>query len=171
MEFLNAAWNQFEKLATSILAAAALLLSCYEMATRYFWPSQSPDWATEVIIYLIIWAVFLGGSSLIKENRQVRADLITQRLPLPLQRYAEIFNSLVGLFFCSALTYYGYEVVDFAVVMDERSESSLLFPIFWYYLCLPVGMFLMSLRYLDRLYRFCFAYDPVAMSVSNEDFE
>lgn len=162
-------WNEIERVVTGVVAAIALLISCYEMFTRYFFPSMSPDWGTEVVIYLIVWAVFISGSALVRDNRHVRADLIIRLFPVPWQRGFESFNCLIGLIFCAVMFYYGVAVVEFAYDVGERSESSLLFPVFLYYLCLPVGMFLMTIRYAVRLWRFLFAFDSETMVVIDDD--
>jgi TRAP-type C4-dicarboxylate transport system permease small subunit len=162
-------WNEFERVITGTVAAIALLISCYEMFTRYFFPRMSPDWGTEVVIYLIVWAVFISGSALVRDNRHVRADLIIRRFPPQWQRGFEVFNCLIGLTFCAVVTKYGIDVVEFAYDVGERSESSLLFPIFLYYLCLPVGMALMTIRYAVRLWQFLFAFDPASMAIVEDE--
>jgi len=162
-------WNESERVLTGVVAAIALLISCYEMATRYFFPRMSPDWATEIVIYLIVWAVFISGSALVRDNRHVRADLVVRLFSPQTQRGMEIFNCIIGLGFCGVVCWFGIAVVDFAYMVDERSESSLLFPIFLYYLCLPVGMFLMTLRYLIRLYQYIFAFDPDTMVITGDE--
>ena len=171
MSYLVRHWDEVERVLTGVVASVALLISCYEMFTRYFFPRQSPDWATEIVIYLIVWAVFLSGSALVRDNRHVRADLVIRLFGPQWERVFEIFNCMVGVLFCGVLTYYGYEVVEFAYEVDERSESSLLFPIFLYYLCLPVGMSLMTVRYVVRVWRYTFAFDPETMTIVDDDVE
>jgi len=164
-------WDRVERLVVGLLGGIALALCGFEMTTRYLVPQHAPDWGEEVIVYLTMWGIFLSGSALVRENRHVRADLVLRMLGARGQRLAEIFNTLLGLFFTGALAWFGWLVVDFALMLDERSISSLKFPIAWYYLGLPVGMGLMFAGYLLRLYDLLFRFDPRRHTLQDGDFE
>jgi TRAP-type C4-dicarboxylate transport system permease small subunit len=53
--------------------------------------------------------------------------------------------------FCGALVWYGRQVVEIALRIDEHSASDLRFPMWVYYAALPTGGLLMSIRYVIRL--------------------
>lgn len=158
------AWNAAEAVLMSTFAILALLLVVYEVAVRYFFPAYLPDWGSEFVIYFTVWAIFIAGSSLVHEHRHIRADIVILLLPTQVQRLLEIFSALVGLAFCAIVGWYAWQVVDFAHRLDERSESSILFPLYLYYLCMPVGFALMSIRYLLRIKRYLFNFDPDTMT-------
>lgn len=144
-------WNRVEQWLVAIIAIAALVVFMYGMLARFLLPQLAPDWAGEVTIFLVIWAVMLSASTLAGQHRHVRADLIIRLLPRPSRVSAEVFNLLVSIAFCVAMTWSGYLVVDFAILLDERSASTLRIPIVYYYACLPLAMGLMSIRYTLRL--------------------
>ena len=146
------------------------MLSGYEILTRYLFPQHAPDWGEEVIVYVVMWGVFMSGSGLVGDNHHVRADIIVRMLGEQQQRLCEIFNTLLGIGFTGAMAWFGWEVVEFALMLDERSISSLRFPIAWYYLCLPVGMGLMALRFTIRLYELLFRFDPARHTLREDDF-
>jgi C4-dicarboxylate transporter DctQ subunit len=52
-------------------------------------------------------------------------------------------------------------------MLDERSSTGLEFPMWIYYAALPTGGGLMAVRYIMRLIRFLFFYDPVTMLVGH----
>lgn len=162
-------WNGIERGLVGMLAALALIASGYEIVTRYLLPQYAPDWGEEVIVYLVIWAVFVAGSALVTENRHVRADIVLRLFGTTGQRALEIFNSAASLLFCVLLAWFGWEVVQFSIMLDERSISSLRFPIALYYACLPIGMVLMSIRYAIRLAALLFAFDPATMTIQEGD--
>ena len=56
-----------------------------------------------------------------------------------------------------------------ALLLDQRSSSDLQFPIWIYYLALPVGGALMLVRYIIRLVRYAFFFDPATMTVGPRD--
>ena len=63
----------------------------------------------------------------------------------------EVLNCVAAIAFCGALVWYGRQVVDIALLIDERSASDLRFPMWIYYAALPVGGLLMLIRYVIRL--------------------
>jgi C4-dicarboxylate transporter DctQ subunit len=65
------------------------------------------------------------------------------------------------------MVWYGWEVVSTAILLDQRSSSDLQFPIYIYYLALPVGGGLMAVRYVFRLIRYAFFFDPQTMTVGH----
>ena len=93
-------------------------------------------------------------------RRHIRADLIVRSLPQGLQWLLELVNLVIGLLYCGLVAKFGVDVVAFARMLDERSESSLQFPLWIFYIALPVSFGLMAVRYGLRLYRFLFRFHP-----------
>lgn len=162
-------WDRIELIVIGTIGAITLVLSLYEMLVRYFAPAFAPDWSSELVVYLVVWGVFISTSLLAGRGRHVRVDLFIRLLPPNAQRLLEVFNSLAALIFCLLLVWYGWKVVELGQLLDERSASSMRFPMWLYYLCLPVGGTLMSLRFARRLYQFLFDFDPATMTVSDPD--
>ena len=162
-------WNRLELAVVGTLAGIALVLSLYEMAMRYLAPRLAPDWSSELVVYLVIWSAFVAASLLADANRHVRVDLFIRLLPPGMQRGLEIFNSAASLFFCVLLLWFGWQVVDLAQLLDERSSSSMRFPMWIYYLSLPVGAALMSLRFARRLFLLVFRFDAASMTIVDPD--
>ncbi len=146
-----------------VLAACALALICYEVVVRYFIPAWLPDWGSEVTIYFTVWAMLIAGGSLVTTRRHIRADLLVRSLPERLQWLLELFNLIVGTLYCGLVAKFGLDVVTFARMLDERSESSIQFPLWIFYIALPIGFGLMAVRYALRLYRFLFHFDPTML--------
>jgi C4-dicarboxylate transporter, DctQ subunit len=76
----------------------------------------------------------------------------------------EIGNCVLAVSFCGALTWYGWQVVAIASLIDERSASELRFPMHLYYAALPTGGILMLVRYAIRLARLVAAPGTPAIS-------
>ncbi|MEP5453731.1 TRAP transporter small permease, partial [Roseibium sp.] len=98
-------------------------------------------------------AMLLTGGILVRENAHIRVDLVLRVLTPRWLSAVEIFNCTVGVVFCTAMAWFGYEVVQFAIEFGERSETSLQIPMAFYFSCLPVAMALMALRYVIRLFQ------------------
>jgi len=134
---------------------------------RYIDPANSITWAEEVIVYVAVWAVMLVASNLVRTDGHVRPDLVLRLLPPAAQRWVETFNCLVAIVFCVGMMWYGWEVVSTALLLDQTSSSDLQFPMWIYYLALPVGGGLMLIRYVVRLIRYAFLFDPRTMTVGH----
>ena len=148
-----------------LLGLIALVIGVLQVAGRYFDPARAISYAEEVIVYLIIWAIMIVSSQLVRRDGHVRPDLVLRLLSPRSLRIVELFNCLVAIVFCGALIWYGWEIVDTSLLIDETSSTDLQFPMWIYYLALPVGSALMLVRYVMRLVRFALFFDPATMTV------
>jgi C4-dicarboxylate transporter DctQ subunit len=167
MNRLLSAWDWIERIIVGLLGAFALVIAVLQVFGRYIDPADAITWAEEVIVYIAVWAVMIVASNLVKTDGHVRPDLVLRILPAQLQRWMETFNCLVAIAFCAGLVWYGWDVVDTALLLDQRSSSDLQFPIWIYSLALPVGGGLMLIRYCIRLLRYAFFFDPRYMTVGH----
>ena len=158
-------WNRVEDAVMGVFAGLALLMICVEVLLRYFsdfmraqFGLRLPDWGSEVTIYLTVWAMLVAGSQLVLTGRHIRADLVVRQLPTGVQYILELINLIIGLGYCALVAWFGWKVVAFAQMLDERSESSLQFELWIFYLILPIAFGLMTVRYGIRLYRFLFDF-------------
>ncbi|MEP3246796.1 MAG: TRAP transporter small permease [Sneathiella sp.] len=170
LKFMNFL-KKIEQFLMATLASISLVLAVWEMFMRYFFPSFLPDWTSEVVIYLITAAVMLSGGLLVSENRHVHADFFLRMVPPSQQRYMEIGFCLIGIFVCFVLVKEGISIVEFAARLDERSDSSLQFPVFIYYAFVPMAFGLMLLHYVHRLFSYIFTFDVSTMTTTEIDLE
>ena len=59
------------------------------------------------------------SSQLVRTDGHVRPDLVLRLLPPRGQRWVEVFNCLVAMVFCGGLVWYGWQIVDTSLLMDE----------------------------------------------------
>ena len=157
-------WNRIEQTLVGLLGFAALSFALWQVVSRYFFARQSISYAEEVIVYLMIWAVMIVSSQLVRTNSHVRPDLVLNVVPAGMARWLEVFNCTAAIVFCGALVWYGRQVVEIALLIDERSSSDLRFPMWIYYAALPAGGLLMLVRYVIRLVGLVTASDHNAMA-------
>jgi TRAP-type C4-dicarboxylate transport system permease small subunit len=160
-----AVWDGVELWLAGLFGVAALLVEGYQVFGRYIDPHLSIAWGDEVIVYFVVWAVFLASSQLVRTDGHVRPDLVLRLLPARAQRVVEIGNCLVALAFCLGLTWLGFEIGATAFEFDDRSSTGLSFPMWIYCAALPTGAALMSARYVIRLHRYVFRFDPATMTI------
>ena len=144
-------WNRAEQTLVGVFGLAALAFALWQIASRYFFPQDSISYAEEVIVYLLIWAIMIVSSQLVRTDGHVRPDMVLNVVPSGVARWMEVLNCVAAIIFCGALVWYGRQVVDIAVLIDERSASDLRFPMWIYYAALPAGGLLMLIRYVIRL--------------------
>ncbi len=162
-----AVWDRFERLLVGLLGAGALVIAVVQVFGRYINPAGAINWAEEVIVYVAVWAVMLVASQLVRTDGHVRPDLVLRLLPPGGQRWVEMFNCLVAIAFTAGMVWYGWRVVGTALLLDQRSSSDLQFPMWIYYAALPGGGALMLARYIIRLIRYAFLFDPRTMTVGH----
>ena len=160
-------WDRVERTLVGVLGAAALVIAVVQVFGRYIDPAGAITWAEEVIVYIAVWAVMIIASQLVRHDAHVRPDLVLRLLRPGVQRWVEMFNCLVALAFTFGMLWFGWTVVTTALLFDQRSSSDLQFPMWIYYTSLPVGGALMSVRYMIRLIRYAFFFDPRTMTVGH----
>ncbi len=153
------AWDLVEETLVGLLGLLALLIGVWGVVSRYFVPGRSISYGEEVTVYLIVWAIMIVASQLVRRDGHVRPDLVLRMIAPRAQRWVEIGNCLLALGFSLGLAYYGWQIVETALLIDEHSSTDLQFPMWIYYLSLPTGAALMAARYLIRLLRFVFFFD------------
>jgi C4-dicarboxylate transporter DctQ subunit len=157
-------WDRVERTLVGVLGLAALAFALWQVLSRYFFPQQSISFAEEVIVYLVVWAIMIVSSQLVRTDSHVRPDLVLKLVPASVARWLEVFNCLAAIVFCLALTWYGWQVVETAWLIDEHSASDLRFAMWIYYAALPAGGLVMLIRYLVRLLQLLAGSDLAALS-------
>jgi TRAP-type C4-dicarboxylate transport system permease small subunit len=98
-------WNRIEILLIGLLGGAALLVGTFQVIGRYLNRHFSFEDGDEIVVYLMVWAVLLASSQLVRTDSHVRPDVVLRLLPPWGQRWLEIFNCSVAFLFCGGLAY------------------------------------------------------------------
>lgn len=145
-------WSRIESTLIGLLLLAALFIFLGGAIVRAISPAHAVDWAEELSVYCIIWATAFSGSVLVYEKRHISTEIIVATFSQPAQKILGLAMMMLTLLFCIIMGWYGYEAVDFALLLDERSASTLRVQQAWaVFLALPVGLGLMVLRLLLML--------------------
>jgi C4-dicarboxylate transporter, DctQ subunit len=160
-------WDRIERTLVGVLGALAMFVGLVQVVGRYFFPEYAISWAEEVIVYLVVWGVMIISSQLVRTDGHVRPDLVLRLAGPKGQRWMESFNCVVALAFCIGMLWYGVAIAYGSYQLDEHSSTDFSFPMWIYYSALPVGGLLMTVRYMIRLWRYLFRFDPETMTVGH----
>jgi len=160
-------WDRAERTLVGLLGAIAMVVGLVQVVGRYFFPAYAISWAEEVIVYLVVWGVMIISSQLVRTDGLVRPDLVLRLVGPRGQRWMEVCNCVVALIFCAGMVWYGVLIAYSSWQLDEHSASDFGFPMWIYYTSLPAGGLLMAVRYIIRLWRYAFHFDPATMTVGH----
>jgi TRAP-type C4-dicarboxylate transport system permease small subunit len=128
-----------------LCGAAALLVALVSVAARYLRINAIFDWADEVTIMLLIWGMMFTALRTTVERTHISVDLLTHNRSGPWVSAIKAFSALALLAFSLMLAISGSLVTLDALMLGERTESSLGLPSAVYFAALPVGMALVVL--------------------------
>jgi len=115
-----------------------------QVILRYVF-SYSLPWPEEASRYLMIWAVMLGGSLLVKDEQLVAVDFLDKLWSPKLIVFRNLLFRLLLSILLMALFWYGVDLATFSL---NRTTTALQISWFWPYLAIPVGAALMLFHML-----------------------
>lgn len=108
------------------------------------------DWAEEVMVYLIVWAVFLGAVVVTFEKRHLAMDIVLKRLPPRPQRALRAVILTVLVLCCGFVCIQAARIVELMGRLDQKSIVVGI-PMTLPYLAFVVGFGLMVLAALAAI--------------------
>src|SRR5215468_5793853 len=95
-------WDRAEQMVVGVLGLAALAFALWQVISRYLFPQSAISYAEEIIVYLVIWAIMIVSSQLVRTDSHVRPDLVFNLLPGRWLRWMEMLNCAAAIVFCGA---------------------------------------------------------------------
>lgn len=142
------------------LLAAAACLGLLQIVLRYVFATGF-DWVEAYLVMFVIYAALIGASVAVRRGLHVRLEVVVDKLA-PRPRWAVVLaTDVLCLLYTLALWWFAVQfmiqVSRFGII---NLESDL--PQWVHSLAGPVGMGLMSLRYLQAIWRLLTAGPPAA---------
>ena len=106
------------------------------------------SWAQEATIYLFVWMAKFGAAYGVRTGIHVGVDVIIRKLTGTPQKMLILFGLLAGALFTGTVASLGANFVWHMSQTDQVS-ADLEVPMWWVYLCVPLGSSLMSYRFLQ----------------------
>ncbi len=144
-------WINLLSEATGYLGGLAIVIATliisYAVAVRYLF-GIGGVWTTELAVYLLIFATFIGGAYGLKHDAHVGVDLLVNKLSGRAQAALKLIASLLALVVVSVVAWRAW-VLWWEVTHEGRTSASAWGPPLSYpYFILPLGMTLIALQYL-----------------------
>nr|WP_275548868.1 TRAP transporter small permease [Streptomonospora sp. PA3] len=124
-----------------------MLVICYGVALRYLF-GMSTIWQTELSVYLLMFAAFVGGAYGLRNGDHVRIDLVVKLLPGRVQIGVRLLAAVLGLLLALAVAAVSGFMWWESVETGARSGTAWNPPLALPYAILPAGMALIALQYL-----------------------
>ncbi len=136
---------------SGVLLLVSTLVICEAVALRYFIGAPTV-WQTELSVYLLMFAAFVGGAYGLKHGDHVNVDIVIDKLPRRARGVATIVAAALGLLFVAVVAYISFGLWWHATETGQRSGTAwnprMTFP----YFIIPLGATLMSLQYVSIIY-------------------
>jgi TRAP-type C4-dicarboxylate transport system permease small subunit len=139
----------FAWISGSVLLILALMITI-DVSLRFAINDPLPA-APETSVLLLPWIVFPAFICALISGAHVRVSLVTDRLSSRVQSRFELFTDIGGLILFSVITYWGYVHFQESFVVREVMLAAIPLPWWAGKLALPIGAFVMTLGYLNKL--------------------
>ncbi len=158
-------YRTFERL-TAVLAgiAATLVLGMslwisYDVLSRYFFDFASP-WSFDLSEYALVWITFLAAPWVLLQDRHVRIELLTDTLPVKVQRAIGMLVCIVALLTCAVLAWRtglaAFQYYERNTMMPRIWRI----PRVWPYCIIPIGSVLLTIAFAFRFGLYVKNTDP-----------
>lgn len=144
--------NWIESAFSAILFLGGIGISLYSVFMRYV-IGASQSWATEIYTMMLVWAIFIGFSTALKEDKHIAIDIIYDRAGPTFRKISQIFTLVVGISFSVFVIWTGLDMVMTAYEQQIKTID-LNFPIWINYLIMPIAGTLLFIRFCEKAYKF-----------------
>ncbi len=131
----------------ALALAAMTALYTLSILSRYVTKISMP-WADETVMFLFIWATFLGMSVGVKRGAHLGVAVIYNALPPKARRGMLIAIALCCVFTCAVLGWEGLQMVFLQYKHGQKSSQTGI-PMALVGLAIPVGLFLSAARFIQ----------------------
>jgi TRAP-type C4-dicarboxylate transport system permease small subunit len=139
-------------LLSSVFMILIVALILIEIFLRTFFKTSTLI-SDEYSAYFFVAVVMLGLSYTFKENGHIRITIILSRLSPKIEKFFDIWTSLIAFLITSFLFYHSLRMVIDTFKLDMRADSIAETPIFIPQIVLPVGFLIFALQILIKIIR------------------
>ena len=159
---INRILNHLEEWLIAFLIGAATLVIFFAVAHRFlsgvpyiqdYTVRMDVSWAQELCIFMFVWMAKFGAAYGVRTGIHVGVDVIIRKLTGKPQRMLILFGLLAGALFTGTVATLGANFV-WHIGHTDQTSADLEIPMWWVYLCVPLGSSLMCYRFLQVAWSF-----------------
>ncbi|MGE5253979.1 MAG: TRAP transporter small permease subunit [Planctomycetaceae bacterium] len=134
------------------LVPLMMILVVVEVFTRYVLdrPLMVAD---EVSAYMLVALSFLGLAYTWRQGGHVRISILVSRLPGKAAAWVRLIGLIMTFIFMIELDRAAYKMIVYALQINLRSSTWLMFPLFWPQLTVFIGFILLTLLLVIDFFR------------------
>jgi C4-dicarboxylate transporter DctQ subunit len=140
--------NKSIRVLTILFLSVLTILVPVEVFLRYLF-GKSLYITEEFTRYLMVWVVFLASSLAVREDSHISIGILVNRFSGRTRSWLNLIAQVLLVIFLIFLIIEGIIALGFQM---DQIIPSLGLPIFWFYLAIPVGSFLMILNLLPKMW-------------------
>ncbi len=135
MDSIRKLLNKFLNLLAGVSFAAMVILTCWQVFTRYILKNPSP-WSEELVSYLFAWMALIGASVVTGERGHMNIPIVVDKMGNNARKGFLILAEVIAFLFSAIiLVYGGIKITSLAM---GQLTSSLGVPIGIFYIVLPL---------------------------------
>ncbi|MBU5436791.1 TRAP transporter small permease [Tissierella sp. MSJ-40] len=138
--------NKVEDAVASSLLIITSLLVFVQVILRYKF-NYSISWSEEVSRMMIAWFIFIGSSMAVKDNAHVNMDALFSIISGRAKILVGMIVDIINIIFCIIIIIAGINMLKNAMAIGSMA-TSVKVPLYIPYASVPVGVFLMLIRYI-----------------------
>lgn len=136
--------NTFEDSFCAIILLIMLILTFINVIARYIILASMPFVEELTCVGLMILSI-LGAATAAKRQAHLGLSVITDLLPLTVQRIIALICDLLSAAFCAAIVYFGYLMVQ-NQLNNNILSMGMSWPVWLYGIWLPIGGAVLFIR-------------------------
>ncbi|QKY68301.1 TRAP transporter small permease [Lentibacillus sp. CBA3610] len=144
--------DKIENTISIIFFLVGISISLYAVFMRYVMNS-SQSWATEFFTMFLVWAIFIGFSTALRDDKHITIDILYERFNPVMKKISELLTLIVGIAFSLFFIWTGTDMV-LTAYEQEITTLDAEFPIWINYLIMPIGGSLLLIRFVEKAFRF-----------------
>ena len=143
--------NNIEEFIVVPLVAVMTAVIILQVFFRYVLKGSLP-WSEELSRYLMIWVTFVGASIGVKRGAHVGVEMLVMILPKNVQSIVKYLRIIIVAIFGIVVFSASLGILHRQIVYHQISPAMRI-PMWWAYAAVPVGTFLMTVRFVQTLFK------------------
>jgi len=135
MDTIRNVLNKFLNFLGAVSFVAMVLLTCWQVFTRYILKNPSP-WSEELVSYLFAWATLIGACIVTGERGHMNIPIVIDKMGENNKKYFHIIGEIIAFLFSAVILVYGG--IQITTLAMGQLTSSLGVAIGIFYIILPL---------------------------------